>query len=82
MAKFVEDANEALKIELNKDDFDGLLKILSVLNTVNEKQFIYDYMFEPLRDIVELLKTYNFEFKDTVLAMVRAIKLFLISLQS
>lgn len=71
MAQFIEDANVALKIELNKDDFDGLLKILSVLNTVNEKQFTYDYMFEPLREIVELLKTYNYEFKDNVLALVR-----------
>ncbi|KAL9894878.1 dynein beta chain, ciliary [Glossina fuscipes] len=69
LAIFVEEANEALKIELNKDDFDGLLKILSVLNTINEKQFIYDYMFEPLREIVDLLKTYNYEFKDTELAM-------------
>lgn len=71
MAQFIEDANVALKIELNKDDFDGLLRILSVLNTVNEKQFTYDYMFEPLREIVELLKTYNYEFKDNVLALVR-----------
>lgn len=70
MAQFVEDANAALQIELNKEDFNGLIQIMSVLNTINEKQFIYDYMFEPLKEIVDLLKNYNYEFKDTELAMV------------
>lgn len=67
---FVDEANEALKIELNKDDFEGLLKILSVLNTINEKQYTYDYMFDPLREVVDLLKQYNYDFKDSVLAQV------------
>lgn len=71
MAEFVEEANIALKIELNKDDFDGLIQILSVLNTINEKQFIYDYMFEPLKEIVDLLKTYNYEFGEKEMTMVR-----------
>ncbi|XP_023292211.2 dynein beta chain, ciliary [Lucilia cuprina] len=69
LAQFVEEANIALKIELNKDDFDGLIQILSVLNTINEKQFIYDYMFEPLKEIVDLLKTYNYEFGDAEMVM-------------
>lgn len=67
----MEEANIALKIELNKDDFDGLIQILSVLNTINEKQYIYDFMFEPLKEIVDLLKTYNYEFKEEELTMVR-----------
>lgn len=67
----MEEANEALKIELNKDDFEGLLKILSVLNTINEKQYTYDYMFDPLREVVDLLKQYNYDFKDIVLAQVK-----------
>ncbi|XP_037954213.1 dynein beta chain, ciliary [Teleopsis dalmanni] len=65
---FCAEANDAMKIELQKDDFDGLLKILSVLNTINEKQYFYDSMFDPLREIVEMLKGYNYEFKDTVIA--------------
>ncbi|TMW47086.1 hypothetical protein DOY81_007829 [Sarcophaga bullata] len=69
LAMFVEEANVALKIELNKDDFEGLIQILSILNTINEKQFIYDYMFEPLKEIVDLLKTYNYEFDEAVLMM-------------
>lgn len=75
MAEFVEEANIALKIELNKDDFDGLIQILSVLNTINEKQFIYDYMFEPLKEIVDLLKTYNYEFGEKEMTMVRELTL-------
>lgn len=74
MEKFVEEANIALKIELNKDDFDGLIKILSVLNTINEKQYIYDYMFEPLKEIVDLLKAYNYEFGETEMTLVKRLK--------
>ncbi|XP_073817376.1 dynein beta chain, ciliary-like [Musca autumnalis] len=69
LSNFVDDANVALKMELNKDDFDGLIQIMSVLNTINEKQFIYDNMFESLKEIVDLLKTYNYEFRDTELLM-------------
>ncbi|BFF92572.1 dynein beta chain ciliary [Drosophila madeirensis] len=67
---FVDEANIVLKVELQKDDFEGLIKILSVLNQINEKQFIYDSMFEPLKEIIDLLRLYNYEFKDTELAQI------------
>ncbi|XP_044574110.1 dynein beta chain, ciliary [Drosophila ananassae] len=67
---FVNEANIVLKIELQKDDFEGLVKILSVLNQINEKQYIYDSMFEPLKEIIDLLRLYNYEFKDTELAQI------------
>ncbi|XP_030371689.1 dynein beta chain, ciliary [Scaptodrosophila lebanonensis] len=66
---FVDEANIVLKMELQKDDFEGLVKILSVLNQINEKQYLYDSMFEPLKEIVELLKQYNYEFDDNELTM-------------
>ncbi|XP_070067151.1 dynein beta chain, ciliary [Drosophila virilis] len=64
---FIDEAKVVLKMELKRDDFDGLVKILSVLNQINEKQFVFDNMFEPLRDIVNLLRKYGYEFKDTEL---------------
>ncbi|XP_026835009.1 dynein beta chain, ciliary isoform X2 [Drosophila erecta] len=67
---FVDEANIVLKIELQKDDFEGLVKILSVLNQINEKQCIYDSMFDPLKEIIDLLRQYNYEFKDTELAQI------------
>ncbi|XP_030080192.1 dynein beta chain, ciliary [Drosophila hydei] len=64
---FIDDAKVVLKLELKRDDFDGLVKILSVLNQINEKQFTFDNMFDPLREIVNLLKKYGYEFRDTEL---------------
>lgn len=66
----MDEANVVLKIELQKDDFEGLVKILSVLNQINEKQYIYDSMFEPLKEIIDFLRLYNYEFKDTELAQI------------
>lgn len=57
-------------MEIDKDDTEGLLKIMSILNTINEKQYIYDDMFDPLKAIVDLLKEYDYKFPDFVLAQV------------
>lgn len=54
-------------MELKRDDFDGLVKILSILNQINEKQQKFDNMFEPIQEIVSLLIKYGYEFKDTEL---------------
>lgn len=55
-------------MEIEKDDFDELLNILSVLNEVEERQNKANEtpIFEPLRDIVEMLKIYHIEFDDNV----------------
>lgn len=70
MENFCNEAEVILKLEIDKDDTEGLLKILGILNTINEKQHIYDEMFEPLKAIVDLLKEYEYKFSDNVLAQV------------
>lgn len=70
MEDFCNEAEIVLKMEVGKDDTEGLLKIMSILNTINEKQYIYDDMFDPLKAIVELLKEYEYKFPDSVIAQV------------
>ncbi|XP_055849033.1 dynein beta chain, ciliary [Episyrphus balteatus] len=64
---FINEAKTTLSLELDKEDLDGLLKIMGILSAINEKQFIYDEMFEPIKEIVELLKLYSYEFPNSVL---------------
>lgn len=73
MEDFIIEAEVVLKMEIDKNDTKGLLKIMSILNTINDKQYIYDDMFDPLKAIVELLKEYDYKFADNVIAQVSSI---------
>lgn len=59
--------------EINKEEFDKLVEILFVLHQVESRSMETDAMFEPLKDIVELLKTYNEEVENRVHTQVNKI---------
>lgn len=71
MEDFIDEADAAMKMELDKDNLEGLLKIMNVLNQVNDRQYTYDYMFEPLREVVDVLRLYSYEFPEKVYQQVR-----------
>ncbi|XP_039284796.1 dynein beta chain, ciliary [Nilaparvata lugens] len=64
LAKFVEEADVGLMKPLTEGDYDGLVTVMGYLMQVKERQMTTDYMFEPLRDIIELVKTYDLEFPE------------------
>lgn len=51
---------------LTENDYDGLLKVMEYLLKVKERQFDTDNMFQPLHDIIELLKQYDVEFPEEI----------------
>ena len=51
---------------MNEGDYDSLVKVMAHLGAVREKQPIYDVMFEPLKQKLELLKSYGQEINDDV----------------
>ncbi|XP_075982942.1 dynein beta chain, ciliary-like [Anticarsia gemmatalis] len=62
---FIAYATKELNVELGEDDYEGLLKVMGVLNEVKAKQDSgTDQMFEPLRDIIDVLKEYGVEFPE------------------
>ncbi|XP_058455827.1 dynein beta chain, ciliary-like isoform X2 [Malaya genurostris] len=63
---FANECDEIFVLEAAEDDFPTLLKILSVLNKLRERENTYDNMFEPLKATVDLLKGYNVEFDENV----------------
>lgn len=47
-------------------DYDALVKVMGYLYQVRERTFKYDNLFEPLKEIMDLLKLYNVEFSEEV----------------
>lgn len=63
---FVADAVKILGTDVDKDNLNELLEVMGMLNKIEERQLETDRMFEPLKDIVQMLKEYNYEFENTI----------------
>ena len=45
--------------QVKEDDYDGLVKVMEFLKVVKEKQLTTDTMFDPLGNIIEMLRGYG-----------------------
>ena len=63
---FIVEAIQAMQVELAEDDYDGLIKVMGYLFKVKERQLETDNMFEPLKEIMDLLFEYGMEFPEEV----------------
>lgn len=66
LENFIAEAVAAMQVQLDEDDYDGLLKVMGYLFKVKERQPVTDYMFEPLQKIIDLLKEYGVEFPEEI----------------
>lgn len=74
LEKFINYATKELSVELVEDDYEGLLQVMRVINEVKAKQDAgTDTMFEPLRDIIYVLKDYGVDFPEETQEHVSAI---------
>lgn len=53
-----------LKKPLKEGDYDGLVEVMGYLMKVKERQAATDGMFEPLKQTIELLRTYGEELPE------------------
>ncbi|XP_032136134.1 dynein heavy chain 9, axonemal isoform X1 [Sapajus apella] len=63
---FIRNSESGLLKKVEKGDFQGLVEIMGHLMAVKERQSNTDEMFEPLKQTIELLKTYEQELPETV----------------
>lgn len=63
---FVKKSENGLLKKVEKGDFQGLVEIMGHLMALKERQSSTDEMFEPLKQTIELLKTYGQELPETV----------------
>ncbi|KAM5306863.1 dynein axonemal heavy chain 17 isoform 1-T1 [Glossophaga mutica] len=61
---FMKVARMGLTVPLKEGDYDGLVKMMGHLMKVKERQVATDTMFEPLKQTIELLKTYGEEMPE------------------
>ncbi|XP_016077900.1 PREDICTED: dynein heavy chain 9, axonemal [Miniopterus natalensis] len=63
---FIKNSEGSLLKKVEKGDFKGLVEILRHLLALKERQSSTDQMFEPLKQTIELLKTYEQELPEAV----------------
>lgn len=56
---------------LEDGDYDGLVSIMGHLSNVRERQSEYDTMFDPLTEILHLLKVYEVEMPEDVFILMQ-----------
>ena len=66
MKEFIKVTDEGLRIEVVDGDYNGLVECMGHLMAVKDRQATTDEMFEPLKQTIELLKTYNQEMPEEV----------------
>lgn len=63
---FIQESIAVMEKPLSEDDYEGLLEVMGYLFKVKERQVATDIMFEPLKQIMDLLKEYGVEFGEEV----------------
>ena len=56
---FIEVADEGLMVSVQEGDYAGLINVMEFLQRVKERQATTDTMFEPLKEVIEVLKNYG-----------------------
>ena len=61
-----QETKTGLSVMVEEGDYDGLVSIMLHLIKLKERQLTTDGMFEPLKQTIELLRTYDQEMSDDV----------------
>ncbi|NXY74435.1 DYH9 protein, partial [Glareola pratincola] len=64
--EFIKTADKGLSKKVEKGDYGGLVEIMGHLLAVKERHSVTDAMFEPLKQTIELLKTYEQQLPEEV----------------
>ena len=66
LEEFIKVAKSGLSVEVGEDDYDGLVGVMGHLLAVKDRQASTDNMFEPLKETIELLQSYDPVMSDAV----------------
>ena len=66
LEEFIKVAKSGLSVEVGEDDYDGLVGVMGHLMAVKDRQANTDKMFEPLKETIELLQSYDQVMSDEV----------------
>ena len=66
LSDFIKTTDTGLEKPVEEGDYDGLVGCMGYLLAVKDRQATTDEMFEPLKQTIELLKTYEQEMPEEV----------------
>ncbi|XP_072167681.1 dynein beta chain, ciliary [Diadema setosum] len=66
LQEFIKVGNQGLTKQVEEGDYDGLVECMGHLMAVKERTAATDEMFEPIKQTIELLKTYDQEMSEEV----------------
>ena len=75
LAEFIKTTDKGLKKPVQEGEYDELVECMGHLMAVKERQSSTDEMFEPLKETIELLKTYDQEMPEEVHEQLQVIML-------
>lgn len=64
LASFIKTADSGLTKAVEEGDYDGLVECMGHLMAVKDRSTSTDAMFEPLKQSIELLKSYDQELSE------------------
>lgn len=66
---FIEHANEMLQRQVDANDLQGLIEMMNFLHQVRIRQEYTDDMSEPIKETIELLKSYAYDVPQSIYTM-------------
>lgn len=66
LSKFIKSTDSGLLTPIEEGDYNGMVDCMGYLYAVKERQQATDEMFEPLKQTIELLKTFEQELPEEV----------------
>ena len=66
LSEFIKVTSDGLSVTIEEGDYDTLVSVMKHLLAVRDRQPTTDGMFEPLKQTIELLKSYEQEMPDEV----------------
>ncbi|CAF3056070.1 unnamed protein product [Rotaria socialis] len=66
LQEFIENTNKQLKRPVKEGDYNLLVEIMAHLAAIKQREQVTDALFAPLKDTIELLKSYNQDLPEEV----------------
>ena len=73
MAEFIKSADVGLTKDVQEGDYNGLVECMGHLMAVKDRTSATDAMFEPLKQTIELLKSYGQELSEDTHTLLQVI---------
>lgn len=66
LAQFIRSGSATLNLEIDRDDYETLLKVMDVLAQVRDRRNYINNLFGPISNTIEMLRLYGDDFNEDI----------------